>query len=126
MGAGDASRRRRAALFVLLFGAVLAVGPLVMSVPSERRFIVTAADPRVDRMTVSWRDQAGNLLRRVALTSPYDAGLVPLRRTFRLAPGRYRIDIETQIGAEQAAVTRVVDIEDDTTEVRIAPPPSPP
>lgn len=115
-----ASMRRRAAVFVLLLGGVLAIRPLVEATPDERRFVVVVASP-AEGVALTWRDGDGEVLRR--LEQRFAGGVpAPLERVLRLPPGRYQLDITTERGGGYARETRTIDVEEDTSEVRVQVP----
>jgi len=114
------SMRRRAAIFVMLLGGVLAVRPLIEASPDERRFVVVVANP-VERVEVVWRDGDGEVLRQLEQRFPGEAP-ASLQRILRLEPGRYQLDIATENAGRRAHVTRTVDVLDDTSEITVEGP----
>jgi len=117
---GPMSMRRRAAIFVMLLGGVLAVRPLIEASPDERRFVVVVANP-VERVEVVWRDGDGEVLRQLEQRFPGEAP-ASLQRILRLEPGRYQLDIATENAGRRAHVTRTVDVLGDTSEITVEGP----
>jgi len=115
--------RRRAAVFVLLLGGVLALGPLIGATPDERRFVVTLPMDRgrLSQLELVWRDAEGDVVRRLEQRFPRGAPR-EIERSLRLAPGRYWLDIMAEGDGRRVPVTRVIDVQEDTSEVRVQVP----
>lgn len=114
------SMRRRAAIFVLLLGGVLAVRPLIEATPEERRFLVTIDGP-CDRILLVWRDEQGEVIRQLE-QSVLGSGPTAVERVLRLRSGRYQLEMTTESGRGRASATRTIDIAEETSEVRVAAP----
>ncbi len=114
------SMRRRAAIFVLLLGGVLAARPLIEATPDERRFSISVDAP-VERIELVWRDEEGDVIRQLEQNVPA-SGPAVVERVLRLRAGRYQLEMTTHGKQGPAHAIRTIDIAEDTSEVRVVAP----
>jgi len=94
-----------------MIGLVMALGPLVGAVHSERELVLRLAKP-AERITVTWLDGPDALW-----SGTFYAPTGDVSRSLRLAPGTYRVELTVARNGSIEHTTRQVVIADDVTRV---------
>jgi hypothetical protein len=96
---------------VLFVGVAAVVAPWLGTESEEREVVIRLARP-ADQLGVTWFD-GDNVLWSASQRAPTG----DLTRRLRLAPGRYRIEIEVVRGSKRDASERAIDVTADATQI---------